>query len=361
MQYLEYEGRILEALVGAINALPHATASLRGRELPIGGGTRLDGMIDVELAGAQIVLLVDVKREVFPRDVHGAIFHLVRSQRHIATGDQEVLLLLAAESVSAGARELLTNEGIGFFDLGGSLFLPSKAAFVLIDRSPPKKTSHTVGSVFEGQKAHVLQVALQRGDAPLGVKDLAEQARVAPSTVSTTLAELERRDWAESFGSGPHKVRHIINPSGLLDSWRDHIRKRKPPRIARYYVPVGDITELGRQLDVACQLHEARYAVTGELAAQIYTPYLSSVSQLRCRIEPGSAQTAVLRGLDARQVSEGWNFGLIETQTADDIETGERIAGLQLAPPLRIYLDLLQGTGRSQDMADHFRHERLEI
>lgn len=361
MPNYEYEDDIVQGLIAAIDALPNAHASLQGHGISIGSHAELDAVIDVQLAGEQIVLLVELKRDVFPRDVHGAIFQLRRGTHEMTSAGGEILPLLAAESLSPGARDILVNQGIGYFDLGGSLFLPTRARYILIDRPPPKRASKALGSIFEGQKARVLQAALEQHTGPLSVKELAEEAGVAPSTASTTLSELERRDWAATRGSGPNKIRRIVDPRGLLDSWGEYLIGKKPPKLHRYYVPVGDVAELGQRLDTICTHHETRYAVTGEVAAQIHTPYLSNISQLKCRIQPGRAQWAVLEELDAHPVSEGWNLGVIEVRGVADIQLGERVGQLQLAPPLQIYLDLLRGAGRSADMAEHFRHERLGI
>jgi hypothetical protein len=127
----------------------------------------------------------------------------------------------------------------------------------------------------------------------------------------------------------------------------------------RYYVPGGDAEAIAHKLDEACRDAGADYAITGELAAQIYAPYLSTISQVKCRIAPGRMLDKALRGLGARPVSEGWNFGLIETRVRGDIMVGEEVDGLRLAPPLQVYLDLRQSAGRAKEMAEHLRSERL--
>jgi hypothetical protein len=99
--------------------------------------------------------------------------------------------------------------------------------------------------------------------------------------------------------------------------------------------------------------------VTAEAAAQIYAPYLSAISQLKCRIQTGRIQNEVLSRLDARPVSEGWNLGVIVETGKRDAAVGERINGIAYAPLVQIYLDLLQGSGRAREMADHLRSERL--
>jgi hypothetical protein len=146
----------------------------------------------------------------------------------------------------------------------------------------------------------------------------------------------------------------------LLDAWAEYIADQKPPKMERYYVPSAEADGLAQRLDQACRQVDAAYAVTSEAAAQAYAPYLSSVSQIRCRIVPGPHQRDALETLQARPVSEGWNLGVIETRARGDITVGERLDGICPAEPLQVYLDLLQGIGRSKAMAAHLRSEKLD-
>jgi hypothetical protein len=61
--------------------------------------------------------------------------------------------VLAAGSLSPGARELLRTEGVGYFDSGGSLYLPVTGAYVFIDKPPPKGPASTMRSLFTGRRA----------------------------------------------------------------------------------------------------------------------------------------------------------------------------------------------------------------
>lgn len=359
MAYKGNDPSLLHGLLHALGEIPSATAILEDLELP-GPDGRIDAVIAMELRGQNLLLPVEMKREIFPRDVHHAVFQVRRYARHLHIADHEVVPLIAAHSISQGARELLIETEVGFYDLGGSLFLPAKAAYILIDRPIPKKAAKIFSSIFEGQKGRVIQAAFERRPRWLSVKELADAAGVAASTASTTLAELERRDWATAEGAGPAKMRRLVNERAMLDEWTSYVRGKKPPKIERYFVPVGSVPELAHRLEAACKRHGARYAITGEVAAQVDAPYLSNVSQLRCRIEPGPARWHALEELGARPVSEGWNLGVIKTGSADEIQVMDQDIGLSLAPPIQVYLDLLQGSGRSKEMAEHYRHERLD-
>ena len=74
---------------------------------------------------------------------------------------------------------------------------------------------------------------------------------------------------------------------------------------------------------------------------------------------PGGAADAVLSALNARVVTEGTNLIVIETNSQGEFLFKERVGSLWLASPVQVYLDLLRGGGRAQDMAEHLRRERI--
>ena len=145
--------------------------------------------------------------------------------------------LLIAESLSPGAKELLRAERIGYYDSGGSLFLPASGAYVYIDKPPPKTLEKSVRSLFSGRRAQVLHALLVNHEEWFGVTEVAEQAQVAPSTASDVLGELERFDWLVSRGQGPSKERHLREPGALLDAWAKQLATQRAPTLRRYFVP----------------------------------------------------------------------------------------------------------------------------
>jgi len=355
------ETELLEGLVDAISGLPDGQAWIEGREVSwTSRGEQIDAVVDAMIAGRELQLLVEAKREAFPRDVREAVWQLRNYLVHRPDTNREIVPFFVARAISPGAREILREEKIGFYDLGGTLYIPARSMFVHIDRPVPAKSKKVLGSIFQGQRARVVQEIFERRPDWVSVKEIAKEVAVSPATASDTLREMERREWVEVEGSGPSKVRRLRAAGPVLDAWTAFVEEQKPPKLQRYYVSSANIAELARRLDHACHDADIAYAVTGEAAAQAYAPYLSSISQLRCRIAPGPARQEALDRLQAHPVTEGWNLGLIETKARSDVRIGERIDGVAFAPPLQVYLDLLHGAGRAKEMASHLRDVRLE-
>ncbi|MDR1935843.1 MAG: hypothetical protein LBS49_09765 [Candidatus Accumulibacter sp.] len=355
------EQQLIARFVDALRELPEVEANFDCREpLSKHDDRRHDAQVDLHVAGKSFVLLIEAKKAIFPRDVRQVIWQLRAASHGTPTGQGKVPLpLLVAESISPGAKELLRSERVGYYDSGGSLYLPAPGAYLYIDKPPPKTLAKSVRALFTGRRAQVLHALLVQHQNWFGVTELAQQAMVSPATASQVLTELERFDWLVVRGQGPSKERHLREPAALLDAWIRQLTVIRPPALRRYYVPGTKADTLAAQIGQVFAAHEVQYAVSHEAAAQRYAPFLSNVSQVRVRVLIGENADAAIGDLAARVVNEGANLGVIEAKSPGELLFRERVDGLWLASPIQIYLDLLRGEGRSKEMAEHFRKERI--
>lgn len=350
------EQALIGQLLEALRALPDVrVASTRGA-LEVQRANPVDARIDLQVAGKSVVLLVEVKKSVYPRDARQWLWQL----RSLQPGQNaDVQPLLVAESLSSGAKELLRSERVGYFDSGGSLFLPAAGAFIYIDRPAPKVLDKSVRSLFSSRRAQVLHALLDDHDKWFGVNDVAGRAQVAPSTASDVLGQLERFDWLESRGQGPNKTRHLREPAALLDAWAKQVATQPAPAQRRYFVPALKSDALIERLAQSCDAHQVDYAVSYEAAAQRYAPFLSSISLVRVRLQPGRGAELAMAELGARVVNEGANLAVVDSTSAGALLFRRHVGDVWLASPVQVYLDLLQAEGRAKEMAQHLRQERL--
>lgn len=355
------ERRLIEQFLEALRELPDVHVQLNALESANpSGGRRHDAEIHVEIAGKALTLFIEAKKSVYPRDVRQTLWQVRQFGSGRRLGEREdAVSVLVTESISPGAKELLREERVGYYDSGGSLFLPARGAYLYIDKPPPKTLAKAVRSMFSGRRAQVLHTLLINHQDWFGVKTLAEKAMVSPATASQMLTELERFDWLSSRGQGPNKERRLIAPGSLLDEWVKQLASLRAQDLRRYYVPETDAEKLIARIGHACDAHKVEYAVTHEAAAQRYTPFLSNVSQVRCKMLASHAAEAAIAELGARVVSEGVNLVILEAKSLGDFLFRERVGDAWLASPIQVYLDLLRGEGRGKEMAQHLRHERI--
>lgn len=349
----QYEQQLIDEFLQNLEELPEVRAKLE-LEQPLPA----DAKIDLKVAGKEVILLVEAKRAGYPRDVQQAIWQLRRAEAALPS-HKEIVLVMIAEYLSPGAKAQLQAEQIGYFESGGSLYLPAPGAYCYIERPSAKPFERAVRSLFSGRRAQAIHAILVHHDRWFGVHELAEVAMVSPATVSEVFTELERQDWVSLQGKGPRKERQLSQPTALLDAWAKDVRERPSPTINRYYVPGVKAYDLMQRVAEQFGKNNIEYAVSYEYAAQRYAPFLSSISQVRLRMIKSSDSQSAISELGARPVTEGSNLGIIETDAHGGLLFRNEIDNVWLASPVQVYLDLLHVEGRSVEMAEHLRKERI--
>lgn len=349
------ETKLLESLLETFQRLPETQAKVCRILQPDSPVHRCQVLIDLRINGKSTKLKANIRKTVYPRDAKQVAWQF---QEMIAETQQSIPFLVA-QSISPGAKDLLKEKQIGYYDSGGSLFVVADKIFVYVDKPPPKSISKSIRSLFSGRRAQVLQVVLMRQMEWYRVNDLAKKSKVSPATVSQVLTELEKFDWVVSRGQGPTKERQLREPGTLLDTWVNQLGLTKPLTQQRYFVPSIHSEELIKRFAEECIEKNVEYAITHEAAGQLYAPYLSNISQVRCRMLTGSEADEVLAALDARLVDQGSNLTVIEVKSPGELLLRQSVNRIYLANPVQVYLDLIQSEGRSREMAKHLRNEIL--
>ena len=359
------ERRLVDQFLESLRHLPDVRVAQVFLESPRSPGTSSTPQYEVKcnlrVAGKIITLLIDVMKVLYPRDVRQRLWLIKDSSRGHPDGPRgrETVPVLVAESISPGAKELLKSERVGYYDSGGSLYVPAQGVHLYVDRPLPRPLSRSIRSLFSGRRARALHALLAHHDEWYQVKELAHRARVSPATASQVLAELERYEWVVSRGIGPNKERHLVEPAALLDAWVKQHAASPAPSMRRFFVPSVRAEGLFEKIAHVFAAHDAEYAITHEAAAQCYAPFLSTVSRVHCRLLAGEIAEQALRELDARVVSEGMNLAVIDVQSLDELLFRNQLDGVWLASPVQAYLDLAHGEGRTKELADHLRRERI--
>ncbi|WP_213879517.1 type IV toxin-antitoxin system AbiEi family antitoxin [Pseudomonas sp. dw_358] len=359
----EFENLVLEELTRILGeAFGHDATVRRVAGMPFASAadSEPDGLIEIRTPYKTLVVYVEVKRHVYPRDIREGVWALNKYMRY-QDHSHDAIGMIAAGSLSPGARDELKAENIAFFDLGGSLHLKHETWLISINKPSRrlKNYSHSV-DLFTDARGSVVHALLMHANAWLTGAELAEQAQTSPYTCSVVLQELTLREWVESSGGGPSKRRMLIRPEKLLDAWAEQWQERKEKR-TRWYTFVENPKHMLAHL--ADRIDRARadfpWAFTGASAANVIAPLLTSTDGVELIVPKGYAEKmADMVGL--KPVTKGANVTLIEREPASLLYRN-RHAGHPafLASAYILYLDLLDGRGRNKELAEHIR-EHLE-
>jgi len=173
------------------------------------------------------------------------------------------------------------------------------------------------------------------------------------------MKELDRQGFMDSQGAGPTKERRVGSPGELLDAWVAELPTLEKAHPRRFFVPGLKADRLADRIARNLEEKGVTYGLTGQAAAQRYAPFLSSSSVVALRVLRSPAVEETIADLGGHEVGEGANLEVFATTFGDEFNYREKVDELWLLSPIQIYLDLLRGKGRSQELADHLRRERI--
>lgn len=336
--------------------LETSTAATSGDSDP----RRADALLKVKGKGEPVLLVVEVLRNAYPRDIRRAIWNLNEIQTSQNSQNYEIIKMVAAETLSPGARQTLKDQGLAYFEKSGSLYLRTKRWFVNIEHpsKPPPKSN--VLSLFTDAREGVVHALLMNTHQWMTGGELAELAQTSAYTCSVVLQELERREWCESTGGGRTKRRRLVKPSSLLDAWAEHWAQRSEQKTKGYLFVENPKDLLSEVMD---RIQEAgldsECVVSGAAAGNAIAPLLTSVDIVDVIIPPGWTP-AFMEALKMKPVVKGANVSLIQREaTALLFSKPFNNYSCDFASPYILYLDLLDGRGRNKELADYIR-EKLE-
>ncbi|RZF23658.1 hypothetical protein EVC45_43120 [Paraburkholderia sp. UYCP14C] len=342
-----------DELCAALAAATNGEIVSRRAEIAFGDRHRLDLLLSLRVGDSSAELAIETVRNAYPRDVQAAIWRL--NEYQLSSPDRtDVIPLVAAESLSPGAREMLRKRGIGYFERNGNLYLRYGSWLVNIEKPEREAAKRGVTSLFTDAREMVVHALLVNRNKWLTGGELAEVSQTSQYTCSVVLQELERREWSESSGSGRTLRRRLSRPRALLDNWAEHWKNRRDER-TRWYCFVDQPKLLLSRL--TCEIDRAGvsfpWAFTGTSAANVFAPLLTGTDTADIVVPPGRAKE-MAKTLGLKPAEKGANVTLIERDgTSLQFRNVHPEFPSYFASPFILYLDLLDGRGRNKELAEN--------
>jgi hypothetical protein len=109
---LRIERMLINQFVDAMRALPNVTADPPRWEIPLPNGSVRDAEVDLHIAGKRVRLEIEAKKTLYPRDVREILWRLRPYSMPLRQEVDSIVSVLAADSISPGAKELLKDFGV---------------------------------------------------------------------------------------------------------------------------------------------------------------------------------------------------------------------------------------------------------
>lgn len=321
---------------------------------------RLDCLLHIASPYGHRRLAIEMLRQGYPRDIRNAVWKL-ENFRKDNDESNDIILMVAAEHLSDGAKDELRHQKLAYFEASGTFYLRHKEWLIDIERPSSPAPRRSAFQLFTGAREQVILALLVERNSFRSGLELAELSKTSTYTVSTVLAELERREWIESEGSGKTLRRRLSGATALLDAWVEAWIQHKDTR-TKWHCFIANPTTVLDQLAVKIDAASLKGGIfTGAAAANRITPHLTRTDTIDLMIPPGEAERYAA-ALKMKPVDKGANVTLIERTGASILFLDEENpAKARLANPFILYLDLLDGRGRNKELADQLRLQELGI
>jgi hypothetical protein len=296
-------------------------------------------------------LAVEVKRQANA----ATAWQLVQQARDVPDG----ALLLVAGATTAEARDILERHGIAVVDGLGNAHVELPGFFVHTEgeRRRPDAPARPQPRVRLAGKAGVAaQALLLHHDRAWKVQDLAAEAHVSVGLAHRVLVRLEAEALVGAEGAGPRRIRHVVDPTALLDLWAEEntdraVRRARAYRLARDPRQLVDVVRAG--LDTAGIEH----AVTGAAAAGRIAPFVTAVPVSEIWVDAVATLEDLATAVGAEPAETGYNLVLAQTDGGEPLAFRREVEGAWIVNPMRLFYDLRNHPRRGREQAEALRRE----
>ena len=191
------------------------------------------------------------------------------------------------------------------------------------------------------------------------VQELAAAANISTGLAHRVLARLEADEIVHAEGSGPGRVRRVVNPSALLDLWAEETAERTT-RTAAFLLAQTPNQLLGKLTSGLDRAH-IEHALTGPAGASLVAPFVTAIPVVEVWATAMAAPEELCAATQTELVLEGPNVVFLQAKDDTPLAFRERTNSMFVVNRFRLYADLRRDPRRRREQANHLRQEVIGL
>ncbi|GAC1340168.1 MAG: hypothetical protein NVSMB29_08640 [Candidatus Dormibacteria bacterium] len=336
MGTLQTEAELVDAAIGVLTARLPSAWSVVKQPSP-GDPEACDLVFKSPNVGTQVLVLVEAKNDVTPRDVESLLGGPWRRWRK-QTGNHPILLV--APYIGPRIRELLSEENVSFIDLTGNARISLDYPGVFIETqgaTSDPRSAKVRRSAMRGAKAGAVVRVLIDAAPPYSGVEIARAAGVNEGYVSRIIDTLVDEGLVERERAGPVTgvdwPRLVRRRAQALDLFRANGSYR--------YIARQGVAELVERLRSRSPDDPAP-TLTGSFAASRLAPVAAPALLAVYSMAPRQLETE----LELLPAETGADVVLIRPDNLVAFARSQADGGIAWAAPSQTAIDCLSGSGR---------------
>lgn len=304
-------------------------------------------------SGERALLVLESKLNVAGRDVEQIKTHLHNAVSQYPDSAHEIQALIAAPYLSKPVRKRLEEAGLAYADVTGNILIElSKPGLFLRDRgadSDPWRGPGRPLGTLKGEPAGRVVRALTDFNKVWTMRELVVESGASTGAAYRVVDYLEREGHVRRDNA--RRVR-VLDWVKLLRAWSADYSLTGTNRTTRWLAPRGIPHLLERMTEPSGEEPDLgiRYAVTATIAAAEWAPYAPASMAMAYVTDTEEAA----RAWGLRPTEAGANVLLLEPPSNVMLERSVvNDAGLHIAAPTQVAVDLLTGPGRGPAEAEN--------
>lgn len=311
-------------------------------------GVEVDLLLELKIRDKLQKVIVEVKSPGEPRIIRAAIQQL----KECLDRTEGAYPVVAAPYISDDTARVCRQNGVGYMDLGGNLFLNFDRLYIERRNFPnPAVEKRQVRSIFSPKSGRIIRAMLSSPGRSWQVQELAREAKVSLGLASRLKERLLDLEYASQKENGLA----LSRPGELLKQWANDYSFRKN-KVYDYF-SLDEIKDSERNLSRYCQRKGIPYALTLFSGAALVAPYMRYT---RGFAYVGSNIPEVADSLGLKQVSSGPNFSILEPHDEGVFYGSREIDSMRVVSDVQLYLDLVGFKGRGQESAEFLFEQRIK-